>query len=506
MLGAKMVKSNLERVNHPTRLVVRAALCGMLAANAISLAQTGGPNPLLGTWAGELRHEGESQKMALRFELDEKKSLIVYFWQPEMKFYKLGPGPVEQHGNVYQAPPLTFHLSPDQKKISGVMSFDGNDLPFELVQGLAPIDPSPKAPEGRIAQPVWTFKTGAAIWSPPSVDERAVYFGSNDGFIYSLNAGNGKLLWQFKTGGWVVGSPTLNGGHLYVVSDDGFLYKIEKQTGKLVWQFDTRGGSVARILYDPPASVDFEPLTSAATVVADTVYVGSADTNLYAIDANSGRQKWHFATQDVVRSTPAVAEGVVLFGSRDHNVYALDAKTGALKWKYDTLREVVSNALVVDGTAYIGSRDSNLFAFDLFTGKIKWKFFYWTSFVESSARIRDGILYIGASDYQQLFAIDAASGKQIWKFDTGGSDWSTPAVTDKLVYIGATGEPKCDYMVKYGGFYAVDRARGRLVWHYPMSPIAGSLNYGVASSPVVGSGLVFFGGLDGIFYAFRDTT
>jgi len=486
------------------RLLAQVALCAMLGVSTISPAQTAAPNPLLGTWAGELRHDSETQRMALTFDLDEKKSLVLYFWQPDMKFYKLGPGPVEQHGDEFTSPPLTFHLSPDKKKISGVASSDGNEMTFELTPGPEPVRSAPIAHEGRIAQPVWTFKTEAAIWSPPTVEDRRVYFGSNDGFIYALDADSGKLIWQTKTGGPVLGRPTLNGKYLYIVSDDGLLYKLEKRTGKSVWQFDTHGGSVKRILYHPPESVDFEPLTSGATVVGHTVYVGSADKNLYALDADTGRERWHFATQDVVRSTPAVAEGIVLFGSRDHNVYALDSKTGTLKWKHDTLREVVSDALIVDGTAYIGSRDSNLYAFDLLTGKIKWKFFYWTSFVESSARIRDGILYIGASDYQQLLAIDAASGKQIWKFDTGGSDWSTPAVTDKLVYIGATGEPNCDYMVKIGGFYAVDRSTGRLVWRYPASPIIGSLNYGVASSPAVDHGLVFFGGLDGIFYAFRD--
>jgi outer membrane protein assembly factor BamB len=481
-------------------VILAGALFGVAA---ITFAQAT-PNPLLGTWVGPLKYKGEAQRLALRFDIDEKKSLVIYFYQPEMKFYNLGPGPVEQHGEEYEAPPITFHLSPDKKTIVGAMSFDGNDLTFELAPGVAPDPPAPKPAEGRVAQPVWVFKTGAAIWSSPAVDEGMVYFGSNDGFLYSLKADSGVLVWQFKTGGWVVGRPTLNGEYLYVLSDDGLLHKIHKRTGKAAWQFDTHGGVVKRIVYNPPDAIDFDFLTSAPTVVDGTVYVGSADKNLYAVDADTGGEKWHFATQDLVRSTPAVAEGVVIFGSRDHYVYAVECKTGALRWKYDTLREVVSSALVLSDTAYIGSRDSILFAFDILTGKIKWKFFYWTSFVESSARARDGILYIGSSDYQQLLAIDAASGRRVWMFDTGGSAWSTPAVTDKRVYIGAVGEPNSDYIVRNGGFFAVDRSTGKLVWRYPMPPIAGSRNYGVASSPAVDHGLVFFGGIDGTFYAFRE--
>jgi outer membrane protein assembly factor BamB len=247
----------------------------------------------------------------------------------------------------------------------------------------------------------------------------------------------------------------------------------------------------------------YDYLSSGATVADGTIFVGSADKNLYAIDSKTGQEIWHFETKDIVRSTPAVAEGMVFFGSRDHNVYAVDARTGKLRWKFDTLREVVSSPLIAGGVVYIGSRCSDLFALDAATGQVKWQFFYWTSWVESSARIRDGVLYIGSSDYQQLFAIDATTGRQVWQFDTGGSPWSTPAVTGKFVYVGAVGIPNLDYIDHRGAFFAVDRFTGKLVWRYPMTAIAGSRVYGVASSPVVDSGVVFFGGLDGTFYAFR---
>jgi len=135
---------------------------------------------------------------------------------------------------------------------------------------------------------------------------------------------------------------------------------------------------------------------------------------------------------------------------------------------------------------------------------VKWKYFYWSSWVESSARIRDGILYIGSSDYQQLFAIDAATGRRVWNFDTDGSAWSTPAVTNKRVYIGAVGVMHYYLVDHHGGFFAVDRATGKVVWRYLMGPVPVSSTYGVASSPIVDHGRVFFGALDGTFYAFQE--
>jgi len=250
-------------------------------------------------------------------------------------------------------------------------------------------------------------------------------------------------------------------------------------------------------------SPTYDYLTSAATVTDGTVFIGSADKKLYAVDADTGQEKWHFDTKGIIRSTPAVAAGKVFIGSHDHRVYAVDARTGDLRWQHDTLREVVSSPLVVDGTVYIGSRSSDLFAFDAATGKVKWKFFYWSSWVESSARMRDGNLYIGSSDYQQLFAIDANTGKRVWNVNLDGSVWSTPAVNSRGVYVGVVGV--VDYFIKHrGGFFALDRATGKIAWRFPMGVVPGAVDYGVASSPALDRGLVFFGGLDGSFYAFKE--
>jgi outer membrane protein assembly factor BamB len=460
------------------------------------------PGSLLGTWSGEVHHGSDSKVMALRFEVDEKKNAIVAFFDlPDLKFHNLGPIPVQQQGEEYKADDIAFRFAPDEQKLTGLWSFDGHKLPFELKPSAPLPAPGRRRTTELVAKPVWTFKTGGAIWSSPSSTGDTVYFGSDDGIIYALGADSGKPLWQFKTSGRVKGRPTLDGSYLYALSDDGQLYKLERHSGKCVWQFDTHGGSVPR---DPSGSgtAAYDDFTSAASISDGTVYIGSADKKLYAVDAKAGQEIWHFDTQGIVRSTPTVAGRRVFFGSRDHNIYAVDARTGVLQWKYDTLREVVSSPLVVRGNVYIGSRSSDLLALDANTGKVKWKYFYWSSWVESSARTRGGILYVGSSDAQQLFALNADTGERVWNFDTDGSAWSTPAVTEKRVFIGVVGV--LNYIVDHhGGFFAIDRSTGSAVWSYPMGVIAGSVSYGVASSPTVSHGLVFFGGIDGVFYAFR---
>jgi outer membrane protein assembly factor BamB len=459
-------------------------------------------NPLHGAWSGFLHYGNEMRAIGLRFALDEHETTVVFIDAPDLKFRNLGPIHLKQTGSEYQAFQFTFSLDPNNHTVSGVWSFDGHEIPFELVPGALPAPASTEVAGGPVAKPVWTFRTGGPIWSSPATAGHVVYFGSNDGNLYAVETRSGKPLWHFTTGGPVMGTPTVDGRYVYVLSDDGFLYKLGRAGGQLVWKFDTHGGKSPRDMVGSQAG-GYDTETSAAAIAGDTVYVGSADKRLYAIDAETGHERWHFDTQGIVRSTPAVSDGVVFFGSRDHYIYAVDPKTGSMRWRYDTLREVVSSPLVDRGTVYIGSRSSDLLALDAVSGKVKWKSFYWSSWVESSARIRDGILYIGSSDAQQLFAIDPRTGQRIWSFDTNGSPWSTPAVTRKQVYIGAAGV--MNYFIDHrGGFFAVDRATGKEVWQYPMPVIPNSSTYGVASSPAVQDGLVFFGGLDGVFYAFAE--
>ena len=106
-----------------------------------------------------------------------------------------------------------------------------------------------------------------------------------------------------------------------------------------------RGGVAGTGVYDgsgPEAPVRaawrFETgdiVRSSPAVAGGTVYVGSFDNHLYAIDAETGEQQWQFETGDRVRSSPAVAGGTVYVGSNDGHLYAIDAETGQQQWQYE---------------------------------------------------------------------------------------------------------------------------------------------------------------------------
>lgn len=482
----------------PFRKLLPLAACLVMSAVLVMRAAPAADpvaDPLLGTWTGVVHDEGDSRPFGLRFVASKTPVPDMLWTLPEANVRDYGPIPMSlKDGWYYETVrdhyDLKYRLSDDQTHLYGMLYFDSHALPFDLVKGPLP-PPNPVNKEGREAKPAWTFKAGGAIWSSAAYADGAVYFGSNDGYVYALDSKGGKLLWQFKTGGAVWGPATLDGAYVYALSDDGFLYKLTRKDGTQVWRFDTHGGSVKR--------QGFDRLTSSAVIADGTLYIGSADGSLYALDPASGSEKWRYATQGMVRSTPAVADGRVFFGSYDDAIYAVDARAGTLVWRRDTYMPVVSSPLVLKDTVYIGSRNADFYALDAATGKRKWRAFDWVSWVESSAATRDGTVYVGCSDCWFVFAYDADSGKEQWRFNTGGESWPIPLLTDKHVYIGSVGY---DGFGRMGGFYAIDRATGKAVWRVTLPPSGGENGYGVGANAALGDHKVYFGTLDGTFYAF----
>jgi eukaryotic-like serine/threonine-protein kinase len=197
---------------------------------------------------------------------------------------------------------------------------------------------------------------------------------------------------------------------------------------------------VAETMPDP-----FDFYLSSPTVMDGTVYFGSGDGHVYALDAASGAQKWKFHTGDVVHASPAVAGGVVYVGSRDTYFYAIDAASGKEKWSFRTGDDpklhnqigIQASALIANGTVYFGCRDSNFYALDANTGEKKWIFNNKGSWVIGSPIIKDGRLYFTTSDSGLFHAVDVATGKEIYTLQFLWPLFSSGAIAGNTLYIGS---------------------------------------------------------------------
>ncbi len=249
-------------------------------------------------------------------------------------------------------------------------------------------------------------------------------------------------------------------------SYSGILYGVDPTTGQQRWclAFDQKGAQRQNCPLTqgatPSGFLGISPPTDnriigGITVAGGIAYFGLASGQVYAVEAESGLDRWAYKTEGAVWAAPLVTDDAVYVTSLDHSVYALDRATGALRWSSDLGAAIAGTPALEDGTLFVGSFGSKLYALDAATGQEKWSApaNYW---VWGGPVVQDGVVYF-ADLAGTVFAVDTASGAQKWAVtpgETGVAITASPAVTQDMLYIGD----------KAGRIYALDPATGATQW------------------------------------------
>lgn len=182
-------------------------------------------------------------------------------------------------------------------------------------------------------QTLWRFRTGAAVQSSPALQNGLLYFGSNDGHFYCLDAATGTLKWKFKATDGISSSPALANGMVYFQANDNHFYALDAQTGRKRWNFPASPS----VPFDghcpvcPSEEGGWDYWVSSPAVDGSKVYFGSGDAHIYSLNALNGKVNWKYKTGARVRSSPAVFQNTIYAGSLDGKMYAVDAERGTLR-------------------------------------------------------------------------------------------------------------------------------------------------------------------------------
>jgi len=275
---------------------------------------------------------------------------------------------------------------------------------------------------------------------------------------------------NFGTGNALFASPVIgNDGTLYIGSYDHRLYAVNPSNGTRQWVFSTGAGSYA----SPAIGTD------------GTLYLAAGDCTLYAITPG-GTPKWTFATgysSYGMTSSPVIGpDGTIYVGANDGHLYAINPN-GTQKWAFTTSARIDSSpALGADGTIYFGCYDANLYAVNP-NGTRKWAFATRDWITSSPAIGADGTIYVGSWD-ANLYAVNP-NGTPQWAFQTGMAIASSPAIgTDGAIYCGSD-----------DGCYYAFNPDGTPRW---VTPTGGPIE----SSPAIGAdGTSYSGSYDGTLTA-----
>ncbi len=130
----------------------------------------------------------------------------------------------------------------------------------------------------------------------PVVSDGTLFVGFNDtDKVVAIDVESGEEIWTFYADGPVRFSPVATLGNVYFASDDGYLYCLDAGGGKLKWKF--RGGPSARKVIGNKRVISAWPARGGPVVADDVVYFAASiwpfmGTFIYALDAQSGEPKW----------------------------------------------------------------------------------------------------------------------------------------------------------------------------------------------------------------------
>jgi len=227
--------------------------------------------------------------------------------------------------------------------------------------------------------------------------------------------------------------------------------------------------------------------------------------------------KWAFAFPGAARALaqPTIAGGRIFAGSDSGRVYSLDARTGCIYWTFKadgTVRSAISIGPVGDRwVAYFGDQRAQAYAVDAATGAQLWKVRveqYPAAMITGAPALLEGRLYVPFSSFEEVTggnskyecckfrggvaALDASTGKQIWKSYTipeephpvrknkqgtqlwgpsGAGVWSSPTLDAKkhAVYV-TTGDSYSDPPARTSdAFLAFDMDTGKMLWSRQMT-------------------------------------
>jgi len=260
----------------------------------------------------------------------------------------------------------------------------------------------------------------------------------------------------------------------------------------------------------PAAPVSQEQLNGAAKDANNFLHTnGNYDQTRYfpgkQIDtSNVGKlhPAWIFQTEvkESMETTPIVVNGVMYVTTSFDHVYALNAKTGEEYWHYKHAMGPVTTyccgpnnrgVAVYDDKVYLATLDSQLVALDAKTGSIVWQ----TQIADPTLGYSEtmaptavnGKILIGTNGGEYgirgfVRAYDAKTGKLIWNFDTSPENsvgvWATTDATGKDLHRDIAAEKA--RLAKTGDPY---KTVGGGVWQNPSVDLKTNRVYFVVGNP-----------------------
>ncbi|XP_035666206.1 uncharacterized protein LOC118409349 isoform X2 [Branchiostoma floridae] len=241
---------------------------------------------------------------------------------------------------------------------------------------------------------------------------------------------------------------------VFIGSDDGRMYALDAENGHVKWTFTSEEDLGSTAAFSPDQSV---------------LYFGSEDGYMYALRVRDGYAVWKVESGNLVWSfraggsnwsSPVLSHDgrYVFFSCQDSHIYTLLAHTGDLVSSFDVGEEHdginSTPAIAKDGTLFVGTNGGSVVAVEIGRGKLKWEKKLGDEVLSSPALDNGGNLYIGTSDGQVL-KLKQKDGSTVWQISTGDAVLSSPTLDSHgRVFVGSNS----------GFVFAINEETGQVTW------------------------------------------
>jgi outer membrane protein assembly factor BamB len=318
---------------------------------------------------------------------------------------------------------------------------------------------------GGLALAALPFLLGAPAGPAKAKNDWPVFRGNptQTGVATSTLPAKLAVLWKFQTGDAIEAAVAVAGGTVYLGSLDENLYAIDLAKGTEKWK------------------LKLGPIKAAPAYADGVVYVGDLDGFFSAVDVATKARLWKYETGSET-SAPNFSGNDILFGCHDEHLYCL-TKQGKRRWRFKTDGPIYGAPAVADGKTFLVGCDSQLHVIDIKSGKEE-RAVDLGGQTGAAAAVLGDRLYVGTMR-NEVKAIAWQKGEEAWAFRPRAAQafFSSAAVTDKYVVIGS----------RDNKVYGIHRDSGKEAWHF-------ATGNRVDSSPVIAGDRAVVGSMDGKLY------
>lgn len=307
----------------------------------------------------------------------------------------------------------------------------------------------------------------------PAIYNGTLYTSSAGSKLMAYNAVTGQFLWEFGNGnyGWAPQPVVSTDGVVFYMEETipTYLYAVKGSTGKMLWKapigFDLGFSGAAEAL------VTVDEANNAVYVVEDDF---GDEGKLYALDKKTGDILWYMSkTVDelefkdnyvlLYKGNIYARAGVGSEYSAPEHIVAIDASSQEVKTTYNrpsslTYHDVCNynlcnNRLIV-GYYYQYEDIQYLAGYNIGTPAAAWTKEFGKITGKIACNTDKDVIYVPTNPY--LYALDATTGKEIWKYKGYGEIFN-PSVANGIVYI-----------ISDTNMYALNENTGKKLFTYPL--------------------------------------